>query len=780
MATCSCDNLTIGDCLDIPAGLSDLPRQYLGFPEFRHALIESIADHSALAGWSAEGEQDLGVMLLEMWAYVLDITQFYDAQFTHEFYLGTAKQQVSAERLVQLLGYRPRPALSAKVTLAAEARGTSPVTLPIGTGFRSEGFDDEPPQVFSTLIPQEILPERNAWQLSPIPSETYPGRVLFAQTDAGAPKIGILAFRLESGAHHAGRIATVETITAQDQTRYNEVTLEAGPPPFDGLPLDEIKPRLMGLAAQPSPYTSGYSGGRLILDGVYPQLRAGQIAVLEARDLLEAFVIPDGGVDRADVTVGTTPAISDSDAEDLGLSAGIDGQNITAPATRVELPALSAIAPSASLDDYTLHINPIRIGRLAAPALTELSLSDVSGGIALERPERPSKADITGGFVLTGEEPEGTPFNGTVQTDLVKRTLSLIAGSGNAAFPSELTAPATLRGNLIEATRGERVMGETLGSADSSQPQNRFKLKKKPLSWIEDGASPGGIRPLLEVRVDGVLWERAETLYTASATDRVYVIERDEEGESWVVFGTRGRGEPPQSGVNNVTASYNYGAGAAKPPPGSIHQVARPFMGLKSVLGPLPATGGKDAESLDDLATNAPAAALTLGRAVSVQDFAALARSFAGVLNVSAGWAWDPLRQRAIVSLRFIGDGSVDTTALETWLAAQAAPDLPIRAEPATPDPASLTLSLEIDPKYNSEDTRLAVEAALTDPETGLLAPANITIGGTLFRSPIIKAAQTVPGVAAVTSLRLDGVEMDWAKSVETGHYPEFFSVTLV
>ena len=72
------------------------------------------------------------------------------------------------------------------------------------------------------------------------------------------------------------------------------------------------------------------------------------------------------------------------------------------------------------------------------------------------------------------------------------------------------------------------------------------------------------------------------------------------------------------SGAGNIRADYRYGAGAAKPPAGSIWSIAKPTKGLLSVIGPVPARGGADAETADELRTSAPASALTLGRAVSL------------------------------------------------------------------------------------------------------------------------------------------------------------------
>ena len=119
--SCPCDQIEFPPRLYIPAGLTRLPRQIATFPEFRAALLRDIGTHPALAGWRGRQEDDFGVMLLEMWAYVCDVTSFYDEVIAHENYLRTARQRSSLRKLVQLLGYLPRPAVAASADLAAFA-----------------------------------------------------------------------------------------------------------------------------------------------------------------------------------------------------------------------------------------------------------------------------------------------------------------------------------------------------------------------------------------------------------------------------------------------------------------------------------------------------------------------------------------------------------------------------------------------------------------------------------------------------------------------------------
>jgi hypothetical protein len=55
-----------------------------------------------------------------------------------------------------------------------------------------------------------------------------------------------------------------------------------------------------------------------------------------------------------------------------------------------------------------------------------------------------------------------------------------------ASAPDALETPVALLGNVVTATRGETLSNEILGSGNAQAPSQRFKLRKKPLSWVED------------------------------------------------------------------------------------------------------------------------------------------------------------------------------------------------------------------------------------------------------------------------------------------------------
>ncbi|MGC4067388.1 MAG: hypothetical protein QM784_22635 [Polyangiaceae bacterium] len=183
MSQCPCDEITEW-VPNIPAGLDALPRQPWSFPEVRESLLRKVG--TAIPGWLARDAQDLGVMWLEMWAYVSDVLAFYDERIANESYLRTAQRRPSLRRHVELLGYLPKPGIAGSVVLALEAEGRRPVDVPEHTGFRSEAFGAEPPQVYELSEPKTIDPLCNQWEIGALRKNSLPDYPPTHATSPGA------------------------------------------------------------------------------------------------------------------------------------------------------------------------------------------------------------------------------------------------------------------------------------------------------------------------------------------------------------------------------------------------------------------------------------------------------------------------------------------------------------------------------------------------------------------------------------------------------------------
>jgi hypothetical protein len=104
--------------------------------------------HDAFPDWSPGSEGDFGVMLLELLAYVGDITNYYVDQSRQEAYLPTATQRQSVLNIAEMLGYLPHTGIpaTATVTLQTDTDAAAAV-VPIGTQLVTEMIEDLDAQI---------------------------------------------------------------------------------------------------------------------------------------------------------------------------------------------------------------------------------------------------------------------------------------------------------------------------------------------------------------------------------------------------------------------------------------------------------------------------------------------------------------------------------------------------------------------------------------------------------------------------------------------------------
>jgi hypothetical protein len=801
---CPCDEFESPGKPEIAAGLPALPRQLAGFAEYRLAMLRDIPAHPALSQWRARAGLDLGIMLLEMWAYALDVLAFYDERIANETYLRTAVLQPSLRKLVELIGYQPRPALAASVVLAAIADGNSLVKLPPGTGFRSDAFDGQPPQVFETEVEHTIHQLKNQWTLGPAREKTVSDRLLLEAGGARLTRDQIVVFvwpapqtvatpslgtSVQVGAAQplksaAGRVVAAKTVTARDGQTYIELTVDPAPKINPKVRLADVSVLSPSLSASLKIPSAPAAGG--VIFRTSAQSGSGFTTVSQiAAASTQLFVIQLDAVYRQ---IHQDDLILISKGSEFQLFEVVAASETT-PTVQEPIPVtelrISPDLPSdwqSALRSLTVHFNLTPGGRLTRVAKTELTVDDFAlPGMPVDGLVEPITESISEpkGLLLQDAFDNGVFAGGTVDID--------DSGNGRVSlapntppFASDLRTPVTVYGNPVRATRGESVFNEVLGSGDASQPFQSFALVKKPLTYINDPAAPNGRRSALEVRVNAIKWKEATSFFGAGPADEVYIVRQNDAGESVITFGNGLTGARLPTGVDNVTATYRFGAGAAKPPAGAISQLARPVEGLRRVVNPVAAGGGSDADQPKDVRKNAPNSALILGRAVSIADFEALARQFGGVINAHVEWAWDDSCQRAVVMVWFISDGGDIARYLRAFLIGQADPNTPLVAVQAQARPSQLVIDLEVDPRFNREIVARQVRDALTNADTGILALQNIQIGQPLFRSRIFDIALSVEGAQSIRAMTVDGQPAPFAITIEQGRYRDFLNDLVV
>ncbi len=792
MSNCRCETFEHPSALAIPAGLSSLPRQIATFPEFRRAMLGAIPGQPALAHWRGRDDNDLGMMLLEMWAYVADVQAFYDEVIADEAYLRTSKRRPSLRKLVDLLGYIPKPAVAAQVELAVLAEGRQPILLPAGTAFRSSAFEGEKPQVFELDKEVTIHPFNNQWTIAaprPILLGSNNPQTLAISPEGelagGAPVLirtvvpgiaPILQTLLDW--FFANARTVVETTALKDFAGGNYLSVKFDSPtkllafsPLVSIQLSTPKQKagLWTVSSSPPAVQTVGSVSLLALDGLYRQIKAGDLILVQKDSEYRWFRVTQVDEQMRQASASQTVTINGSNFSTPGVSTPVTRLLLDANLNHASRKVGSADWDNSHRTQLTVHYNLVPAGKGYGPPRASLASNDP---LKLEeQPEAPPDDQLPDHFLLEDKNQVGVSVGGALNYTTGQIQLDM-----GASWSPPLSLPVDSYGNPVTASRGETVANEILGSGDAVQANQSFSLKKSPLTYLPaPGVNDLGVASTLKVYVDGIQWAEVPSFFGAGSDDRIYILRQDDEGITTITFGDGVRGARLPSGTNNLTATYRYGAGKAAPPAGGITQLARPVKGLRSVRSPLKAGGGADAETSDNLRQYAPRSALLLGRAVSIDDMLVVATGVTGVRAAQVEWRWNAQRQQPVVQVWYIGETDLRADIL-TNIHAVSEPDLPVEAQAASGIPFTLTIDLELDGRYIKDQVLDSARSALLDTETGLLPPERIGIGQPLYRSQVFKTLQAIPGVIAVTGVQAayltqSGPWLDFAISPGAGNY---------
>jgi hypothetical protein len=806
---CICDDFRFPPEATIIAGLTDLPRQTGTFAEFRRALLRAISirttasleNHplwslrflierdrdglretlASIGSWRGRHPQDFGMMLLEMWAYVCDLTSFYDDVLAHESYVRTARRRESLRKLVDPLGYIPRPAVAALAELAAFADGRQVVTLPLGTAFRSGEFDGNPPQVFELDNETAIHPFLNEWTFLPVrpntlgPFNTYRNLFLCEIGSVSANEDDLVLLRLGPSTYPV-TVTAVADYEGADHLNYTAVTLSDALPVPGNLEVGDVE--IKKPAGTSSLWTAtttaafganpSATGSFFLLDSVSPFFRTGDDVIVKTPAWVASLRITKVEVAPVELRAASITEVRDGGTGTGAIIARIPIPAISTPTTRIEVDAILSFG-SAQASEITIYHSFVSAGKITVESLTEIDQSDL---LQLRTPiDVPRDSSLPGEFEL--EDANGT---GVLRPGTLNFVTGYFSVQGDP-WPTSLATPVRLFGNVIKASRGETVNGEVLGSGDGSVANQSFTLKKSPVSYLPSpsASTPSGLTNTLKIYVDGLQWTEVKSFYGYKEDDQIYIVRQNDKNESVVTFGDGLLGKRLSTG-SSVVGYYRHGGGAKMPPAGSITQLAKPVKGLKGVRSPVFPYAGAAEEPSDSLQKFAPRSALLLGRAVSLSDLEAAAASYAGVRAVAAEWRWSSELQVPAAHIWYLADGDL-TTLILGHLRGLTQPNTPIQVEPAVAMPATLSIQLTRDPKRFEAEVLSSARTALMDVERGLLPPERLGIGKPLFRSRLFEFLLGVTGVVSITGLTYNSAEFsDFGIKPAAGHYFDFTS----
>jgi hypothetical protein len=304
----------------------------------------------------------------------------------------------------------------------------------------------------------------------------------------------------------------------------------------------------------------------------------------------------------------------------------------------------------------------------------------------------------------------------------------------------------------IPVEQGKLIKEDVLGASDGSTGQ-RFALSFTGLILRSYGGSMN-VHPDITVwtELGGVFdsdWRLQESLAFSREDAKDYTIEIDANDQAVVIFGGNGFGViPPAESI--IRASYRTGGGtqgnvAANKIDTIVDAPALSLVNAK-VFNASEATGGAERESIEHAVAHAPGVYRSFRRAVTADDYKALALNFNGVGKVRAEvMNWNEVTLFVAPQ----GGGRVSDILTANLLAYfEDLRPLSTRIEITDVDYVKIYISARIgvESYYSQTETKLKVEQAVT----ALLAFENVDFGQVIFLSKFYEAIEAIDGVAYV------------------------------
>lgn len=740
----------------------------------------SAAEYPALAALRTREPDDLSLALLDGFSCMADVLTFYQERVANEAYVGTAGERRSLVELARLLGYRLRPGVAAETWLAftlETAQGApEQVTLATGVQIQSVPGPDEKPQTFETLEPLLARPEWNL--LKPRPTRAYPpvfgrrscylrganlnlkvgdGVLILGPENRQDPTRERWDFRLLTDVESDPTAGPLDPATGQPEGR-TRVAWARG--------LGSTNPPAMPTAS-PEIYVLRKKSG--VFGHNAPLWRSMSV---EFKNQYGDPTNDDWPDYRISAQYGAV------DLETTARELKPDSWLVMAKPNYVELYRVAGVS-EVSRAEYALSGKVTRADLRRAPRqvwgenydkfydkVRETTVHFASERLVLS--EAPDETPISGDSIVLDRAIAPLPIGrvllvcgidadtGSAASDVVVvRECVQENGLTRLTLSTDLERRFVREGlsiyaNVARGGHGESVH-QILGSGSAARADQRFLLKHAPLTHTP-AETESGAEAALELRVGDILWHERATLFGAASDERVFTLRQDDNGVSRVQFGDGMHGARLPTGSENVRARYRKGLGRiGNVRAASLTQLMTRPLGVKAVINPRPAEGGSDPEAADAARGNMPLGVRTLGRVVSLLDYADFSRAFSGiakaqarVLNLKAG-------RTIVVTVAGEGGDALDPyhpTLVRLLGALKNHGDPHVRVEVRTYRAAyfHLRLKLKRDPDYLRELVWAAVETALRNA----FGFAARDLGQTAALSELIAVAAAVPGVIAV------------------------------
>ncbi|MFF1676506.1 putative baseplate assembly protein [Streptomyces sp. NPDC058256] len=749
------------------------------YASFRRLILDRLA--LTAPDWTDRQVPDLGVTLVELLAHVGDLLSYRQDAVATEAYLNTARLRTSVRRHLRLVDYRMHDGCNARTWVHIQVK--EPGVLRAGT-YR-----------FATAIPGFTgLPLLAAADLRGRPDrgfETY--EPLVAADLALHPehnRIGLWTWDGQERCLPAGATTAtlVDAATAPDAQGRVGRQLNLGP--GDVLVLEEVRGPATGVPGDADPrhrQAVRITAVEETEDPVHeqPLLRVtwaeedalGFPLCLAAVGGEQCCLIGDIGVALGNIALAdhgrsatapvrltapspaATPVRCDGlgrprrDAVPVRWSPRLDAGPLTRRAPYPE-PAQVAAAQARLLDAIPLR---------AAEAVEDVWHRVVSG-------QPLTDDDLALARTLWGDRAVAESGLAEARDTGERRAALVLLRSRSAALLARRTArlarlAARARGGtpLDAGTAAEIAAGWGSGLAAGLGPADPHTAGPASAALIQD---PRAALPQLTLTSEGENWTVRADLLDSGPDDPHVVAEADDDGGTRLRFGDGRLGR-------TVTARQEFAAGprVGNGPAGNagadtvVHVIVTEPTDARitAVRNPLPAVGGIAPEPVADARLFGPTQYLhRMERAVTADDYSALAGELPGVQRAATDLAWNGSWYEAEVAVDPLGRPDPPPALLDgvrNRLEHVRRIGHDLRVDPPRPVLVDAGLRVCLTADARRAEAGRELRARLGDGRAGLFHPDRLTFGSDLYAGRLVAEAMAVPGVVSATVVRLGRAE---------------------
>jgi hypothetical protein len=335
------------------------------------------------------------------------------------------------------------------------------------------------------------------------------------------------------------------------------------------------------------------------------------------------------------------------------------------------------------------------------------------------------------------------------------------AGAPPTELPEDATTPGSVGRRLIPPRYRPDLRGRPLTHAapfpylDETDPP---RSARAAMAYARDTVGPAIGSLVSMFNAVQTEWTVTRDLLTDSLGRPDYVVEMEQDGTASLRFGDGRYGRRPEPG-SLFQIVYRIGNGSrGNIGADTLGHVVTDNPHVAGVTNPLPAFGGMEPESLEEIRRNAPVAFRTQDRAVTMDDYAKMTERDPRVQQAAATLRWTGSWHTVFVTVDRLGGARVDPayeTDLRNSLESFRLAGQDIEIDNPRLVALEIDMRVSVEPDYFRSDVQRALLAVfsnriLPDGRRGLFHPDNFSFGQPVYLSPLYAAAQAVAGVRSV------------------------------